>query len=735
MKKITHFILKTIVFSLLASFVLIFTSTGVFAAGARLSSSAVKASKGDTLSGNTLNITVGRTEIDILKDTITLTLDGAEWNGYDDEGTFTSNVSYSKISDSEIKIQITPTEKMLSDGCTIPVPLKCTVTNAQAEIAVNVSYGVDGYTDARVVFAKCSYTRAYLNGNVIERKTGAEVYSENQPNTSYNNLKITVIGDDVYRTKTSITVTLVGMKWTRLDKSGNLSSTVTYKKIDSNTISLQLIDMTEKMRYSGYTVTIPLTGTVTGTGELKAVVDFGYDDIPQSEVVFGYCKDGEVSLTSSSLNEVNNVGRVDDIVITDSSTQSFKKNTKFTVTIDQAYSFFQVPDIKGTGKFEDKCSVSLTASNTRQCIINMTDSVDYGETGTIVLSNVIIEKSSSTIPRSESITVTMEGSGWEDYVSSASIAKYSADAEFTIPLRLTANIADANEYCKLGKIVLTDKENDRSYKLGEKIVLVFDNDFYWFTEGSLPKLTLTGKFADACEFQFNPDNKSEAYIVFRKSVSAQNVGTISITGAQVTRDSEGYFETLNMTAYVESDPDTANTVRVGRYKATVVGDLTTTTTTTTNEATTETTTEDEDSGTEDSAASSDETEVKFVIGEAYYYINDEEYELYAAPYIKDGYTMLPVRVLANLVGITDDNIEYADGTAVFKSGETVLLEISAGETSFKINNIETELSTSAEIKNGTMFLPMRDLVNALGISDENISFDSETKIVTIYPTV
>ncbi|MCC8014732.1 MAG: copper amine oxidase N-terminal domain-containing protein [Eubacterium sp.] len=713
-------------------FLFVLTGANTFAAGTKLSASAETAEKGDILSSNTLTITLSKAEVNILKDSMTLTLDGAAWSGYSESGTLASDIEYKKISDTQLEIHITPTEKMLESGCSVSVPLKCTVTKNQAQIAVTVSYGADGYTNARQVFAKCSYTRAYLSGSTFARSVGTEVTADSTAKKTYNNLVISVIASDVMKTKNNITVTLEGMKWSRLKKTGSVKNnayiSMSYKKIDDTTILIEQSNITDSMIYSGYTITIPLTGTITGTGEHKAIVDFGCDDIPQCQVVFGYCNDGDISITSSSYNEVNNAGKIDDIVITDSTTQSFKSGTKFTLTIQQAYSFYQAPGIEGTGKFADKCSAALSTANSAQCIITLTSAVSSGETGTIVLSNVIIEKSSSTIPKSESITAALTASGWKEYSSEAPIAKYSADAASSVPLRMTSsNInAGANEYAKLGTVTFTDNDGDRSYKSGDKIVMTFDNGFYWFTDGSPASLKTTGKFQDACEFQFNPDNKTEAYIIFTKNVSSQNIGTIAVNNIQLTRDSNSYFKTLNMTTYLESDPNSANTIQVGKYSATTVGQLTSTTSAAATEAAVEATTESAQE-----KGSSVKAEVKFIIGSTSYSVNGTNLELNAAPYIKDGYTMLPVRILANLAGITDDNIEYSSGTAVFKFGGAPLLEITAGEPTFTLGGAETELSTSAEILNGTMFLPMRDLITALGIPDENISFDSETKTVTI----
>ncbi|MCD8090770.1 MAG: copper amine oxidase N-terminal domain-containing protein [Clostridiales bacterium] len=734
--KSVNIIFKTIAFALFLSALITLASTSVFAASVKLSSSAVKLSKGDTVS-NTLTITLNKNEVEILKDSITVTLDGAEWNNYSSEGNITAGVTYKKVSDTQIEIHIEPTEKMLEKGCTIPVPLKCTITSNQGEISATTSYGIDGYTDNRQVFARCNYTRAYLSGKVIERKKGEEVYSSKNTKTTYNNLIIYVVGDDILKTKNGITVTLEGMTWSRYSKSGSVKNnaqiSTLYTKVDANTIKVYPTSVTDHMLYSSYTMTIPLAGTITGTGALKATVNFGTDDIEESVVTFGYCSDGDITLTASSNNQIGSIGTVGDIVINDTTTQEFKKNTKFTVTLQQSYYFYQVPTVVGTGKYEDKCSVALTKDNTKQCVITMTDIIDSGSTGTITLKDVVIERTSQTEFKSQDITAVLAATGWEDYESTAVIATYSKDTEYNPPLRIATSNANAGakEYSRLGNITFSDSGSDRNYAVNEKIVMTFDNDFYWFTDGAEPKLTTTGKFADACIFKFNTENKNEAYIVFTKNITSQSAGTIVISGIQVQRDSSDYFEFLNMTAYIDSSPATTNTIQVGKYSPTLTGELTSTTTTTTTEATTEATTESADESEASDENSDGNAVVKFVIGDISYFINGSELELNSAPYIKDGYTMLPIRVLANLTGISDDGISYEDGTATFSVGGVPMLIISAGEPTFTVNGTEKDLSTTAEIQNGTMFLPMRDLINALGISDENIGFDAETKTVTI----
>ena len=148
---------------------------------------------------------------------------------------------------------------------------------------------------------------------------------------------------------------------------------------------------------------------------------------------------------------------------------------------------------------------------------------------------------------------------------------------------------------------------------------------------------------------------------------------------------------------------------------------TTTVVSTTTESTTETTTASVDSA----------KTIKFKIGDTNYSVKGQNKELLAPPYIKDGYTMLPMRALANAIGITDDKISYANGIATFKINDNVELVITKGSSEYTLAGNKVNMSTSAEIKNGTMFLPMRDLVTAMGITNDNILFNNVTKEVTL----
>lgn len=102
-----------------------------------------------------------------------------------------------------------------------------------------------------------------------------------------------------------------------------------------------------------------------------------------------------------------------------------------------------------------------------------------------------------------------------------------------------------------------------------------------------------------------------------------------------------------------------------------------------------------------------------------------------APYINNGYTMLPLRALLTIsdpsVQIKWDapsktaTISYDDDTFVIKAGNTTMTE--DGEV--------IALATPAEVLDGRLFVSLRDWMKIMDISNEDVSWNSTTKTVTL----
>lgn len=120
----------------------------------------------------------------------------------------------------------------------------------------------------------------------------------------------------------------------------------------------------------------------------------------------------------------------------------------------------------------------------------------------------------------------------------------------------------------------------------------------------------------------------------------------------------------------------------------------------------------------------------------------------AAPYLKNGYTMLPLRALLN---VSDDTIDIAWDAAtktvsVLKCDENTSTDkdqndtawckkatIPIGEKIMVCGADSYTLSTPAETKNGRTFVSLRDwmqIMDALDMPKSELSWDSKTKTVT-----
>ena len=128
----------------------------------------------------------------------------------------------------------------------------------------------------------------------------------------------------------------------------------------------------------------------------------------------------------------------------------------------------------------------------------------------------------------------------------------------------------------------------------------------------------------------------------------------------------------------------------------------------------------------------EKTEVKLTIGSSIAYINGEAQTLDSAPINRNNRTMLPVRFLANAFGVSNDGIKWdaATRTATLTNSEvTIVVTIDAPEMT--VNGEKVALDSPAIIENNRTYLPVRAIANALGVANENITWDSATNTATL----
>ena len=125
------------------------------------------------------------------------------------------------------------------------------------------------------------------------------------------------------------------------------------------------------------------------------------------------------------------------------------------------------------------------------------------------------------------------------------------------------------------------------------------------------------------------------------------------------------------------------------------------------------------------------TKVVVPVGESYLISGENKVEIPVPAYINAaGYTMLPLRAVAKALGINENNVlwDQASRTATVMYGSKII-SMTYGQKVVYVNAAPIPASTSVEIKENRMFLGLRDLGNALGVTD--ITWDAATKTATL----
>ena len=97
----------------------------------------------------------------------------------------------------------------------------------------------------------------------------------------------------------------------------------------------------------------------------------------------------------------------------------------------------------------------------------------------------------------------------------------------------------------------------------------------------------------------------------------------------------------------------------------------------------------------------------------------------------DGYTMLPVRaVIDALNGVAVVRWDDSTKTCTISFGSRIFA-MTVGSKTMNMNGVATALLAAPEIKNERIFLPLRDLGYALGLTDAKINWDAATNTATL----
>ena len=117
----------------------------------------------------------------------------------------------------------------------------------------------------------------------------------------------------------------------------------------------------------------------------------------------------------------------------------------------------------------------------------------------------------------------------------------------------------------------------------------------------------------------------------------------------------------------------------------------------------------------------------FTIGANQYTLNGEEKTMDAAAYIQDpGYTMVPVRYVAQAFGVAETDIMFGKGTVTIFAG-TRTVQLTNGSEIAVVNGANVAMSTKVVIKDGRTYAPIGEIAKILGVSS---TWDNTTKTAT-----
>ena len=125
------------------------------------------------------------------------------------------------------------------------------------------------------------------------------------------------------------------------------------------------------------------------------------------------------------------------------------------------------------------------------------------------------------------------------------------------------------------------------------------------------------------------------------------------------------------------------------------------------------------------------TKVVVPVGESYLISGENKVEIPVPAYINAaGYTMLPLRAVAVALGINENNVlwDQSTRTATVMYGSKII-NMTYGQKVVYVNGAMIPATAAVEITNDRMFLGLRDLGNALGVTD--ITWDGATRTATL----
>ena len=119
----------------------------------------------------------------------------------------------------------------------------------------------------------------------------------------------------------------------------------------------------------------------------------------------------------------------------------------------------------------------------------------------------------------------------------------------------------------------------------------------------------------------------------------------------------------------------------------------------------------------------------FTIGATSYTLNGNSVSMDVAPFIQDSRTFLPLRYVANALGVADSNIMFdAASQKVTIIKGSMVVQLTIGSTTMLLNGAAITMDTAPVIISGRTCLPVAWVAQALNAS---VVWDATAQTVTI----
>lgn len=121
--------------------------------------------------------------------------------------------------------------------------------------------------------------------------------------------------------------------------------------------------------------------------------------------------------------------------------------------------------------------------------------------------------------------------------------------------------------------------------------------------------------------------------------------------------------------------------------------------------------------------------IRFTVGESFYTTYGRTCEMDGTTYIEEpGYTMVPIRYVAEALGIYDQDISYVNGQLFFSyNGRNI--QLTTGSNIAIVNRATITMSAPVVLKEGRSYAPMGEVAKILGLTKE---WDSTTQTAIFY---